>query len=453
MIYPLLRGIAGVALRWFYADVTIVGAANAAREGPLLVVVNHPNSLVDVLVASRAVGRRLTFTAKATLFTNPISRMLLAWIGVIPLRRLSDEDGEPGPSRNAEAFGAITHVLKAGGAILIFPEGRSNDEPAMSPLRTGTARIALHARGEGGVPGLRVLPIGLVFERKDAPRSRILAIVGETLDLDSWRAADPARAVSQLTAEIDGRLRALTLNYSTVAEAAMNARLAAQVAALIRYDAPSIGAPSDLRDQTAIARLLPAVRSVTEAGPPELRARATAFQVTLDSFQQSLDSRRVSLDDLAIARGIKAGARFVAREFLILGIAGPIAAWGWLNHVVPFRAAIAMGRRRRGDSTEPAMRTIAAGVAFVLMIYMLQGAAVALLAGPWWAIAYIVSLPVAADVNLRLRDRTERAWRRARTYLLFRSDPHLHDQLELTARSLRAEALALATATGVLNSG
>jgi 1-acyl-sn-glycerol-3-phosphate acyltransferase len=451
MIYSLLRAIAGVALRWFYADVTIVGGANATPPGPLLVVVNHPNALVDVLVAARAMRRRLAFTAKSTLFSNAVSRMLLAWIGVIPLRRSGDEAGEHGEAasdRNAEAFGEITRALRKGGAILIFPEGRSHDEPAMSPLRTGTARMALHGPG-GPVPGLRVLPIGLVFDRKESPRSRVLAVIGDPLELDTWRAADPAHAVSELTAEIDRRLRSLTLNYGSVDEAATDARLSAQIAALVRYEAPSVGTSGDLRDQAAIARLISVVRSATEAGPPELRARVTAFQTELTSFQQSLDSHRISLDDLAISRGIKEGARFVARELLILGLAGPIAVWGWLNHLVPFRAAIAMGRRKRSDATDPAMRTIVAGTAFVLMIYMLQGATVALVAGPWWAIAYVVSLPVAADINLRLRDRLERAVRRARTYLLFRSHPKLHDELEVTARSLRGEALALVDAIGV----
>jgi glycerol-3-phosphate O-acyltransferase/dihydroxyacetone phosphate acyltransferase len=456
MIYSLLRAIAGVALRWFYADVTIVGASAETPGGPLLVVVNHPNALVDVLVAARAVPRRLTFTAKATLFSSVTSRTLLTWVGVIPLQRAADagsETGQPDPSRNTEAFGSITRVLRRGGAILVFPEGRSHDEPAMAQLRTGTARMALNAEGGPAVPGLRILPIGLVFERKDAPRSRILAVVGEPLPLDDWRPTDPARAVAELTDEIERRLRDLTLNYGTVEEAAVNARLSAQLAALLRYDAPPISSAGDLRDQTAIARLLPAIRTAIDGGPAELSARAVAFQTDLGKLQATLDSHHVSLDDLAISRGIKEGARFVVRELLVLAVAGPIAAWGWLNHVIPFRAAITMGRRRHSDATVPAMRTMVAGAAFVLMVYMLQGAAFALLAGPWWAILYVVSLPVAADVNLRLHDRLQRARRRARTYLLFRRNPQLHDQLDSAARTLRAEGLALATATGAQSLG
>ncbi len=448
MIYSLLRAIAGVALRWYYADVTVTDSSadggdwRSSVDGPLLVVANHPNALVDVLVAARAVPRRLLFTAKATLFSNPVARVLLSWLGVLPLRRASDEPGIADRGRNAQAFEAITRALAKGRAILIFPEGKSHDEPAMATLRTGVARLALHGRDAGSVRGLRILPIGLVFERKEAPRSRILAVIGQPLEVDSWRATSPASAIAELTAEIDARLRAVTLNYDTAEEAAGDAHLATQIAALVRGAATDVGS-HDLRDQTAVARLLPRIRAAVQGASPAAAARASAFQSELAALQHSLDAHHVSLDDLAISRDIGPGAVFVIRESLILIVGGPVAIWGWLNHFIPFHAAIAAGKRVRGIAADPAMRTIVAGTALVLMVYMIQGALVTLIFGPWRGIAYVVSLPIAADINLRLRDRLARALRRARTYLLFRTHPHLQRELEARAAALREEALAL----------
>jgi len=453
VIYVLLRAIGGVALRWYYADVTVTfapsgdGDERPPLDGPLLVVVNHPNALVDVLVAARAVPRRLMFTAKATLFSNPIAGALLSWIGVVPLRRLRDEGGGADPARNAEGFAAVSNALARGRAILIFPEGKTHDEPALAPLRTGAARMALAAR-EAGLPrGLWILPIGLVFERKDAPRSRILAVVGQALDVASWHSRNPATAVAELTAEIDARLRAVTLNYESANEAAVDSLLAVQIATLVRYESPSVGAPGDLRDQTAVARLLPAIRSAMRSASPEIAQRASAFQRDLEALQKELDTNGISLDDLAISRGIREGAIFVIREALILVTAGPVALWGWLNHVIPFRAAFMIAGRVREDDADPAMRTILAGTVLVLLVYLIQGAVVALMVGPWWATGYVASLPAAADINLRFRDRFERARRRARTYLLFRARADLHRDLEFVARRLRGEALALARAT------
>ena len=89
------------------------------------------------------------------------------------------------------------------------------------------------------------------------------------------------------------------------------------------------------------------------------------------------------------------------------------------------------------------MRTIVAGAALVLVFYGAQGAVVALLAGWVAALFYVVSLPLAADVNFLLRERLSRAIHRARTYLLFRRRPKLQVQLRSELQRLRFEAVEI----------
>src|SRR5919202_827379 len=218
-----LRLFTGLALRWFYRDVSVRHAERIPRgRTPMLVAVNHPNALVDALVVGWALPRRLTITAKATLFENPVLAWLLRVFGVVPLRRASDERqrlraaaaGDAAPvdhARIRDAFRAILETLERGGAVLIFPEGKSHDEPSLAPLRTGPARIALQAYEEARVRGLVVLPIGLVFERKESPRTRVLVDVGEPLDVAAWATAAAAgqggATADVLTEEIDRRLR------------------------------------------------------------------------------------------------------------------------------------------------------------------------------------------------------------------------------------------------------
>src|SRR5689334_665920 len=229
IMYALLRALAGVALRWFYRSIQVDGRERIPRRGPVLFVVNHPNALVDAMLVGWAVPRRVLLTAKATIFGNPFGAMLLRWVDVVPLRRASDEKTvrEPlDPSRNEDTFLAVRTAFQAGRAVLIFPEGKSHDEPAMAPLRTGAARMALDAWNSGAAPMLSIVPVGLTFERKDTPRTRVLVQVGEPLRLERWCDVQHARPVEELTAEIDARLRVVTRNYASADEAARVVRLA-----------------------------------------------------------------------------------------------------------------------------------------------------------------------------------------------------------------------------------
>jgi len=108
MIYALVRTVAGIALRWFYRSIDVAGVERIPKRGPLLLVVNHPNALVDALIVGWIVPRRVLITAKATIFENPLANTLLRWVGVVPLRRASDERPSGGldAARNRATFSA-----------------------------------------------------------------------------------------------------------------------------------------------------------------------------------------------------------------------------------------------------------------------------------------------------------------------------------------------------------
>lgn len=211
MIYGLLRWIAGIALHWFYNDIRIVGAEKIPMDGPLLIAANHQNALVDSLIVGWLIPRRIAMTAKATLADNPLMSLLFRMLHVVPLRRASDElrkqNGLPiDRSRNAQAFAEIFKLLERNGALLIFPEGKSHNEAGLEPLKTGLARVALQARDEHAITGLRILPLGLVFEDKATPGTAVCAHVGSVIELDFWRGNDHMI----LTEEIAERLRAVS---------------------------------------------------------------------------------------------------------------------------------------------------------------------------------------------------------------------------------------------------
>jgi 1-acyl-sn-glycerol-3-phosphate acyltransferase len=450
MLYRLLRATGAIALRWYYADILVQGRERVPAGGPLIVVANHPNALVDALLAGTAVPRRLRLTAKSTLFESPPLALLLRAVGVVPLRRAKDvARGAPGelatPARNADSFQQVTEALRAEQAVLVFPEGISHDQPEIAPLKTGAARMALQARAAGAV-GLHLLPVGLIFEQKERPGSRVLVRIGPPIDLDAWMAAaggEPDATV--LTTELDERLRAVTLNFANAERAERAVALARALAAL--SSGPSaLDRPLPLDAEADIARRVDVATGALTAAPAAVIAQADALTARLARVEAVLAERRASLADLRISVRMRHGALFVAREGILATLAIVVAVVGRLTHWLPLRLARAVALRTLvGDPSrdQPAMRTMLFGLVFLLVWYVVLGLVVAGWLGWPAALLFLAACFVAAHVDRLLHGRLRRAARRARTYLALRAEPEFRERMLAEVDALLADALAL----------
>jgi glycerol-3-phosphate O-acyltransferase/dihydroxyacetone phosphate acyltransferase len=432
MFYAFMRRLARIALRWYYRDVEVIGADRVPTDAPLLVVANHPNAMVDPMLVATTLSRRVTFTGKATLFENPFLRAFLGSVGMVPLRRASDErarrqaGGAPDPKRNEDAFRAVIDALAHRRAVLIFPEGKSHDEPSIAPLKTGTARMALQARA-AGVRELVVLPIGFVFEDKSRPRTRILVEVGDPITLDTWPDADSAEAVDRLTSEIDRRLRAVTTNYETAAAAAEVAQLSTLLAG---ESFRPLGMGTRWAELVAVGR---------RRWPP----RAEALRSRMRDLEQAAAREHLDLVDATIDTSIGSGAKFVVREGAIAALAAPFALLGRIVHWPALAIARTVARHRSESGSDPAMQTIVVGAPLVLGTWALIAALAWRAAGPLGAVAALVALPLLADCDFALRDRAARARARVRAYLRFRREPSLQKTLVAAISAARNEATEL----------
>ena len=444
----MLRVVAAIALRWYYSDVAVQGRERVPRDGPLLILANHPNALIDPLLVGTSISRPVLLTAKATLFEHSALAWLLHAVGVVPLQRA--KDGALGnaplsltPERNAQAFAQVTAALRDRRAVLVFPEGISHDDPMLAPLKSGAARMALQAHREE-VSGIRLLPMGLIFEQKERPDSRALVRVGDALDLDSWLAEHPSDA-QELTQELDTRLRAVTLNFASAERAARAVHLARVLVTLAAAPAP-VATPESLDDEAATAlRIDTAVAALTDA-PPHVTAAADALVSRLDAIDDELRHHGIRLADVRVSTRLPDAATFIVREGPLALLGAIAVVLGWATHWIPLRSARALAvRSLTGNPSrdQPAMRTILFGLVAVVLWYVAQLLVLTRIVGPLMAIGWLV-ITFAATHALRLRGgRLERALYRARSFLALRADPSLQPRLVAAVDALLGDALTL----------
>ena len=214
-----LSRLAQVMAGAFFRSIEVSGRSSIPHGAPLLIVANHANSLADPLLLMAVVDGRARILAKSTLWSHPVLGPLLVLVGALPVYRHRDAGQDA--SKNLSTFTRCHLELKRGGSVALFPEGTSHNLPHRLPLKTGAARIALEAL-TSGASGLRILPVGLVYEAKGRFRSRVLINIGTPIDPEPESRVfgiKPREAVLELTERIARGLETVTTGYESWDEA------------------------------------------------------------------------------------------------------------------------------------------------------------------------------------------------------------------------------------------
>ena len=202
----------GRLIVWFYySPIRIIGRNHLPPTGPLLIVANHANSLIDPVLVGLTVRRRVSFLAKAPLFQVPFFGRFLTWVGMIPVHRPADD-----PTQTRRSLNSLTKAaesLAAGSAIGIFPEGKSHDWRTLTEILGGTARMIQQAL-DAGATGLQVVPVGINYDDKRVFGSAVWIEVGKPIDVAALLAQANSTAEGRrlLTKEIANRLRGVIIH-------------------------------------------------------------------------------------------------------------------------------------------------------------------------------------------------------------------------------------------------
>jgi glycerol-3-phosphate O-acyltransferase/dihydroxyacetone phosphate acyltransferase len=437
MGYGLVRALVRGVLALFYRRIDVVGLEHIPEAGPLIIAANHQNALVDPMLLLALIPRRMVAVAKAPLFRHPIIGPFLRLLGALPVHRR--QDGNPDPGRNRTTFAAATAHLGAGGAVLIFPEGVSQPEPALMPLRSGAARMLLEAEAAtGGRLRVTMVPVGLVYHEPGTFRAgRAFLQVGASLitdDLVELHATDPEGAAQLLTERLAAALRREIVE----SEDRETHRLLTALESITRADAPA-GA----RDVAARAEwmrgAMRAYRYLRDREP----WRVLDFRAEVERYLADLG--RAGLSDRVLTRRYEAGpvTRYVLHEGASLLVALPLAAWGIASHVLPYELTALVVGRLRPEPDEEATFKMVASVILYPVCWLAEGYLVWRLGGPWLLGLFAALLAPGGFFAIAWRDRVRRVGRDTLGFLRLVLDQDLRRRLAERRAALLGELESL----------
>jgi 1-acyl-sn-glycerol-3-phosphate acyltransferase len=132
--YELVRLMAAL-LFCVQGGVRATGRRHVPATGGALVISNH-QSHFDVFVLGMAVPRPLNYMARSSLFFPPLGT-LIRTVGGFAIRR---------EGIGAEGLKETLRRLRAGGIVVLFPEGTRSRDGELGPLKPGIAALATRTR-------------------------------------------------------------------------------------------------------------------------------------------------------------------------------------------------------------------------------------------------------------------------------------------------------------------
>jgi 1-acyl-sn-glycerol-3-phosphate acyltransferase len=203
-----LRGVTEIAARVYFRRFSVVGRGRFPRRGATVVVANHPAAWTDVVVLDAALDRRLHFLAQESLFHPWARGVFLRLHGSLPVS--SREEGDAHGVDNRAVFARCHALLRRGEAIAVFPEGVSEWDRTIGPLKTGAAWLMLEDEARGPAAP-RLVPVAIHYENRMAFRSAVTLAVGPDIGVEAHRdlhARDSHSAAHALTDDIRNALEA-----------------------------------------------------------------------------------------------------------------------------------------------------------------------------------------------------------------------------------------------------
>ena len=192
--------------RIYFERIKVLLPERLPDSGPVLYIALHRNGAVDGFVYHQVVPRGV-FLVSTQLLRSFFARLFFCGIAVA---RKQDEGD---PSQNEAALRRCVELLECGGELVVFPEGTSSLGPRHLPFKSGAASMALEALSHG-IP-LRIIPLGIHYERAWAFRSRVEIAVGGSVSTEFSHDLSELGKLKEMKRRMTAALESVGVNFDS----------------------------------------------------------------------------------------------------------------------------------------------------------------------------------------------------------------------------------------------
>lgn len=177
LLYNATKWITRKGLQSYFRTLHIEGIEHIPETGPVLLVANHPNAFLDALLIAAFMKRPIHFLARGDAFHIPVLGAIFRMYNMLPVYRISE--GKENIGKNTSTFDASQDQIEKQGMVLIFGEGKCEQNWDLRPLKKGPARIAERAWGDSQSESMVIIPIGLTYEHFEGGGKSVVMRFGE----------------------------------------------------------------------------------------------------------------------------------------------------------------------------------------------------------------------------------------------------------------------------------
>jgi 1-acyl-sn-glycerol-3-phosphate acyltransferase len=181
MLYRITRIFMTITLRLFYRRLYATGIETVPEKGPVILVANHPSSLMDAALLGILLKRPIHYFTRGDVFANRFISAILTALNMIPV---FDHAYKDSLHDNVDSFRKAGEILQDGGLILFFPEGSSHVDRKLRPLKKGAFRLGFQVAEQlqDRYP-FYIIPVGINYANPVSSQTDILVHIGTPLNI------------------------------------------------------------------------------------------------------------------------------------------------------------------------------------------------------------------------------------------------------------------------------